>query len=198
MTFKIQNTKINISLPFCLMVTFLLIVDTSGLMLISLLTVILHEIGHFVSMKRFGCAPKELKLSFYGVFIVSPSVYSSDTDKVTVALFGPLFNLIALIFSSVLFMITNYSYFLVFALVNFVFGFFNILPVRGLDGGTVLLNVMTKKCGQVKGTLIFNIISAIVIFFMILCGIYILLNGFKNPTLLLTGIYLALLNIIKL
>lgn len=197
MSFRFFNTSISVSVPFCLMVTFLLIIDTTNLFIISFLTVALHEIGHYVALRKLNLAPKELKLTLNGIFIVAPTCFSSKKEEVKVALFGPFFNLIAIIVFTALYVIFKNVIFIKVSLVNFTFGVFNMLPINGLDGGTVVAEILNKFLGQAKGQFVFRLISLTFGFFMVFGGVYMLISGFKNPSLLIVGIYLCILNFIK-
>lgn len=197
MKFKILNIEISVSVLFCVLITFLLILDSTGLMSISLLTVLVHELGHLACMKKLNCYPKAFNLTLYGVFIVSPSVYSNENEKMFVALSGPLVNLaLFIIFYFINFVIRS-DYLLKFSLVNFIFFLMNMLPINGLDGGTITECLFIKKLGVSKGQKYAHIVSLLVVFVVLMFGIFILMKNYKNITLLLLGIYLFVLNIIK-
>ena len=198
MKFKIFNIEISISVLFCVLIAFLLIVDSSGLMSISLLTVVLHEFGHLICMKRLNCSPKALNLSIFGIFIVSPSVYSNNKEKALVAISGPIVNLITCVLFLIIYSIFKIEILLIVSAVNLLYALFNLLPIVGLDGGTVMQSTLIKIFGVEKGKKISVIVSFFTVFIVITLGVFILINNIYKPTLLLLGIYLFVLNILKL
>lgn len=197
MKFKIFNIEISISVLFCILISFLLIIDTTGLMAVSLITVLIHEFGHLVCMKYYRCSPKALKLSFYGVFIVSPSVYSSVKEKVVVAASGPFANLLLLLILLIINLKTKSKFISWLIISNFAFFFINMFPINELDGGTICKSFLKKLLGNEKGNKVFQVISCLFIIIIFFLGVTVFLNGAKNPTLLLLGIYLFVINILK-
>ena len=83
-----------------------------------------------------------------------------------------------------------------FAIVQLVEGAMNLFPVKSLDGGTLVrlfLNALNIK----RSELIFNLISFMSSIAIFVIGTAIAVKNVSNPSLLLLGIYLIILNIIK-
>lgn len=197
MKFKLFNIEINISVLFCLVLSFLLIIDKTGLMTLSLLTVIIHETGHLICMKRLRCCPKSLKFTAYGIFIISPFVDTDSKEKAIIAFFGPFFNFITAVITYLINLKTNNKMLLNFLIVNTIFAVFNFLPIKGLDGGTVLNGILERfRCKNKEKIL--TVISFIFTFLLIFFGVTVFLRSFGNISLLLLGIYLFVINLMKL
>lgn len=197
MKFKFLNIEISISVLFCLVLSFLLIIDKTGLMTLSLLTVVIHETGHLICMKRLKCCPKSLKFTAYGIFIVSPFVDTDIKEKAVIAFFGPFFNFITAVITYLINLKLNNSTLLNFTIVNIIFAVFNFLPIKGLDGGTVLNGIFAKLRLKNKEKIL-TVISFIFTFLLIFFGITVFLRNFGNISLLLLGIYLLVINLMKL
>ena len=60
MIFKLFNIEFQISVPFAVMLAFLLVTDKTGMMSASVSAVALHELGHLIWMKRCRTAPKSV------------------------------------------------------------------------------------------------------------------------------------------
>jgi hypothetical protein len=98
----------------------------------------LHEAGHLVAMIFFGCYPKKISLGIAGIRIDKTDFSLSFMQECIVALCGPFVNLVLmLIFSE------NFSS-LPF-IINSGLLFVNLLPVKSLDGGRFIYNLILLK-----------------------------------------------------
>lgn len=195
MRFCIFGVTFDITVPFVVVVAFLLIMDNTGLMSASLFAVISHEIGHLFIMKRIGCAPRSVKFTVSGVLICGTS-YCSIRDNVIIALSGPFVNFVFALFFYCLNTIIDTRLILVNSAVCLLVGLVNMLPIKGLDGGTVCFAILNAICGA-KAQVLFKLISLFTAVAMITIGIIVFITNFSNPSLLLLGLYLIILNIIK-
>lgn len=197
MKFKLFGTEIYISFLFCAVITIMLATDKTGLIVPALFAIIMHEIGHLFAMWVLDCGPKSIKLIPASVQITS-SFSKRYKNDIIVALCGPLVNYI--LFLTLYF---NYLAFkneatLYCALLNLLIGFFNSLPVSGLDGGTILYSVLSKRVNPNKAAVIVKIITFIIAFSIILAAVILTFKGKLNISLYIVGIYLILMSIIKM
>ncbi|MBR4973522.1 MAG: site-2 protease family protein, partial [Clostridia bacterium] len=130
------------------------------------------------------------------VQITSDFTRGYKTD-IAVALCGPITNLVLF---AVLF--CNYLCFknqliLCYALLNLIIALFNLLPVNGLDGGTVLFSVMAKRTDYNRARLILKIITLIIAASVIFVGVMFTLRGKINLSIYIIGIYLLIMSILK-
>ena len=84
-----------------------------------------------------------------------------------------------------------------FGVVQFLVGAVNLLPIRGLDGGTVVRILLEKYCKRNVG-LILKLVSIGVSIGVLVLGVAVAVKNTSNPSLLLLGIYLIILNISRL
>jgi Zn-dependent protease len=84
----------------------------------------------------------------------------------------------------------------VLSAVQFLVGAMNLLPIDGLDGGDVLKNILLstniKNVGFVCSLV--SIITACAVFVL---GLAVAVKNVSNPSLLLLGIYLIIVNIYR-
>ena len=197
MKFKLFGTEIYISFLFAAVITLMLATDRTGYILPTLFASMVHEAGHLFAMWVKDCAPKKIKLIPASVQITRPvgSNYKTDID---VALCGPIVNIV--LFLTLFF---NYLAFrnqttLMFALLNLIIGIFNLLPLSGLDGGTVLFSLIAQKKGINKAALALRAITLIFSLVILTAAIIFTLKGNVNISLYIIAIYLAVMGIIKL
>lgn len=185
---RIFNTRFSVTFPFCAIVTLMLYIDKTGFMSISLAAVLVHEAGHFIAMRILKIKPREISLSLRGVLIVSPGV-ATDVGRLIVAGAGPAANIITGVVSFALgFNTVGY--------VHFIVAVYNLLMIKGLDGGEIVSALM-NICGYGEKRWIPLIVSYVSIGFLITAGTSILLF-YGNVSLILLGIYLLFLNLLAL
>ena len=197
MKLKFLGTEIYISFLFVCLVSFMIAVDRTGYIIPTGVFVILHELGHLFAMWLFECGPKRIKLVPQSIEITR-GFSNKPYGEAVIALMGPLVNI-------VLFGIfyLNYIYFknevlLTFSLLNLIIALFNLLPLIGLDGGTIVFNIVAKRFGIEKATKTVAILTIVVGFSILTFGFYVLINGSFNPSLFIIAIYLLISPLVKL
>lgn len=186
---RIFGLPVTITFPFSAMITLLLYIDRTGLMCFSLLAVLLHELGHLAAMHFVKAKPAGLELSLRGVLIISPAVPRAQ-QQLLIALSGPVTNGL---FGGLFFLLGNRAA----GAVQLIVGLYNLLPIRGLDGGSIL-KALLELCGAGEKEWILTLCSFFTAGTVMVLGLQLLLWGDSNISLLLLGVYLLLLNLLKL
>lgn len=186
--FKIFGVYIGVSVGFLGILSFMLYIDKTGLMLITLQATLFHEMGHALMMYWLGYGFEKIELKIGAVAICGKFNHSLKSETL-IALAGPLFNFL---FFSVYLAVNCFfnAQLLYHALVMLVIGVFHMLPINGLDGGTVLKNLLLKRLSYKTACSIVNIVSLVFIFGLIAFGIVVLLDTRQNPSLVFLGLYL--------
>ena len=197
MKFKLLGSEIYISFLFVAVVSLMLATDKTGLALPTLFAVSLHEMGHLLAMWIVGTPPKSIRLIPASVQITR-SISSRYKNDIIIALSGPIVN-----FALFLTLYINYLTFgsegiLSYSLINLIVGLFNLLPVTGLDGGTVLFSLIAKKRDINKAMLTLRIISLCLGAVCLILGITLTLRGKLNVSVYIISIYLFLSVLIKI
>jgi Zn-dependent protease len=195
--FKVFGTQIYISFLFAAVITVMLCFDKTGMLLPTLFAVFMHECGHLFMMWILRCAPKEIRLIPASVQITN-SFSGGYKNDVLIALSGPIVNF--LLFGVCYFNFLRYENEFVgyFALVNLVIGFFNLLPVKGLDGGTALFSLLCKFCDINKATVMVRILSLFVATVVLITAVMLILKGNPNLSLFIMGVYLVVMSVMKM
>ncbi|MBR3968544.1 MAG: hypothetical protein IKJ93_03030 [Clostridia bacterium] len=196
MKIKLFGTEIYISFLFCAVLCFMLVIDRTGLIIPTLFAVFIHESGHLLAMWAADCQPKAIRLIPTSVQIVR-SFSAKKYGEAAIAFCGPAANLVMF---SVLF--SNYSIFsseqsFKFSILNLVMAVFNLLPVSGLDGGTLLTILLSRFTDIYKAESIVRIITGIFSFCSLLLGVYLAVSGTVNISVFIVAVYLGVCSLIK-
>lgn len=143
MKFKISGIKTEVSFLFAAIIALLFITDKTGLFAPSFLACVFHEAGHLFAMKAVKAEVKSISLKPAAVEITRNPC--KDTKSIVIIqISGPLANIVLFALFLILFKALHYDIFLIFALINLAYGAFNLLPVKGLDGGNLLYTLICR------------------------------------------------------
>ena len=138
-----------------------------GLLLANYLVVVLiHELAHAYVACKLGYTLKNVTLLPYGAALDGSAVAFKAKDEVKIALAGPLINVIMGTICIALWWVfpSTYAFTSDFVFANFVTAIFNIIPAFPLDGGRVLLALISTKLSRKKAHKIVKIVG-------ITCGV---------------------------
>lgn len=180
---KLFNVEIN---PLCLPVfAFSLAFDLR--VLVPFCAALLHEIGHFAAILLSGRGVSKLVLSPLGAEIhLKPSLSSYKTDLL-VSLAGPFANILG---SMCIFICEATAFSVLFSMCNIALLLFNLLPIRGLDGGEALHSFLLLRNTAEKSDKICLYFSWISIAFLWLFSLYSLFYYNQNLSLFFATAYL--------
>ena len=197
MEFRLGRCLVAISPLFVCFLCIILLVDRTGIMLLGLISVVIHELGHLIFMIITKKQPESVSFQLGGIIIKSNG-FSGYNNDFLIAMGGCLFNLIAFSFSSYFYYKTKSEMAMLFSAGNLGLFLFNLLPVSGLDGMDLIKLKLLKKFSIEKTNKICNIIS--ISFLLTSLFVAIVLTYFKsiNPTILISLIYLIILTLISI
>ncbi|MBN2683326.1 MAG: site-2 protease family protein, partial [Bacteroidales bacterium] len=128
------------------------------LVLVVVAALIIHELGHFFTMEKFGY--KDLKIFFVpllGAYVSGENENISQREKALVYLAGPIPGIILGTIFFLAWFNTGKENFLMLATVFIYINAFNLLPVTPLDGGRFIETLFFYKNELIQ--LIFLIVS---------------------------------------
>lgn len=196
MKVKFFGTEIYISFLFCAVLCFMLAIDRTGLVIPTLFAVFIHETGHMLAMWAADCQPKAIRLIPTSVQIIrgfSPKKHG----ETAITICGPTANLVVCGVLLVNFLIFKNEQSLNFAVLNLVIAVFNLFPVSGLDGGTLLVIALSNFVNIYKAEQITQIITLIFAFLCFLLGVYLWVNGVANISVFIVAVYIAVCSLAK-
>lgn len=196
MRFKFFGTQIYISFLFCAVLCLMLVIDRTGLIIPTLFAVFIHESGHLLAMWAADCQPRAIRLIPTSVQIVR-GFSTKKHGEAAIAFCGPAANLV--FFGALLanFFIFKSEQSLTFALLNLVIAIFNLLPVSGLDGGTLLTLFLSRFTDIYKAEGIVRIITGVFAFVAFLLGVYLWVSGTVNISVFIVAVYLGVCSLLK-
>lgn len=197
MRFKAFGTEFYISFLFAAVITAMLAFDRTGFILPLLFAVLIHELGHLAAMWVLDCAPKRVRLVPAAVEITT-KIGGGGKYEIIIALCGPAVNLLLFATLFVNYLAFNNDSYLTSGLINLLIGLFNLLPVTGLDGGTVLFNILCRKTEPSRAALIMRIINFSVAAAALIAAVTLCFKGQFNLSFFILALYLAVMSIIKI
>lgn len=137
----------NFHWSFLLLGIFLIIFGKGGIFLCYVIFGILHEIAHSLVGKRLGYKLNIITMMPYGASLSGNNSPLKPIDEIEIALAGPLFNMFMVVLAIFLKHIglNCYEILDMIASVNMSYLIFNLLPVFPLDGGRILLAILSIK-----------------------------------------------------
>lgn len=161
-----------------------------------LLCAILHEMGHSLVGKRYGYKLNVITLMPYGAMLSGANKPFSKSEEIKIAIAGPLVNVILMIVSLLICWIFPVAKSVLneFVYCNLYTFCFNVLPVYPLDGGRVLLAILSQKKPYLvarKITTIFGIVITAIFFLLFFVSFFYNLNYMLgiNALFLLIGLF---------
>lgn len=200
MQIKFKDTTYKISFTFLASILYVLTVNKSQTLSFVLLFSILHEMIHLIFIYCFSVAPRMVSFNFLGANIKRGITTSYKINsEIIINASAPVFNL----FTGVIFYLLSrfFSYYDVIfteiANVNFVLGFFNLIPFYSFDGGNTLKYILLKYVNEEITERTLTVVSLLVTVTFSFISIHIFLNYKHNFSLIIMSIYMFLSIIFK-
>lgn len=184
--FVVRGIKCRVSPLFPALVALLLFEQTADVALACLLASLIHELGHVLAMCMLGMPPKECALGLFGLRLQLRQATLSYEKYLFVAAAGPLVNGLV---ASALWLLDRPQT----VWVHLLLALLNILPVSALDGGEILRCVFGTLGWQTIVERVLTVTSVISVLALSTVGVVAFVMGEGNGTLILFGMYPAVL-----
>lgn len=145
--------------------------------IVTLFCAVMHELGHYFAACLYHAPPTRIVIYPFGADMELPVGLRSYKSDVFIALAGPFFNLI-LLFLGITLSLGEF-----FCACNLALAFINLMPVRGLDGGTVLTNILLSFLLPKTAERIVSGVTFTILFLLYLFSVYFLFSGKGDPSL---------------
>ena len=177
-----------------MIITLLLLVDTTGQMPCIMLAVITHEFGHLLAMSLFKNFPRAIRLLPFAVDIeMNNSITMSPIQEVILHSAGILSNLLNICIFINIYRVYQSEYFIILSAANAGIAIFNMLPIQSLDGLNIFFSFLQcLKISSDKAEKITSIVSVGVTVIMSFFGLWLTIK-YYNLTMLLFCIYIFII-----
>lgn len=180
---KKHKLKLKITLHplFLILGVVLFFMGELTLFLVTSLSALLHELGHFVVAEKLGYTMQKIRLMPFGAELYGDFDSFYDRDEIYIAMAGPVVNFFVCVIILSLWWLkpSLYNYTQEVFTTNLVMGVFNLLPIFPLDGGRIILSYMSKKIERKNAAKIVKNITkvfAILLFCVFLITIFFKIN----------------------
>ncbi len=190
--------RFSVSIPFCLLIAVLWLLDLGGAFLPTFLAIVIHELGHIAAIKACGGTIERLDIKIFGAKIHVPELSLMSYGKeITIAAAGPAAGLLAAggAFAAACVLKTNAFDF--FIGVNIAITAINLIPVYPLDGGRIVLSGLLSLFSVRAAYAVAYAVSIISVAAMFSLCIALAMKGMLNPTLALFAGYIAICSITR-
>lgn len=194
----INIKKIGFSIHYSFLIFFLLslFIGLGELVLMYFICLLIHEGMHAFVAKKRGYKIGKIKLMATGAVLEAESDEFSVRDEIIIAIAGPLINLIIAMLLIVCWWIVpeTYNFTLDLCVINLVLFAFNMLPIFPLDGGRILLALLSKRLERKNALLITKAIAIIIsllLFVLFIFSLFTSINfslGMMSVTLFISAI----------
>jgi stage IV sporulation protein FB len=159
--------------------------------------VTIHELGHVAAAKAYGWRVRQVQLlPFGGVAAVDESTNVPAREELVVALCGPLQNAWMAVFAFLM-IETGWgdtAYWEYFLEANVMIGLFNMLPVLPLDGGKLLLGLLSYMVSYHRALVCALYSSLLLSIMMVTAAVIRYPSGGIQLNLLVIGVFLFYTN----
>ena len=169
---------------------FILMRDLAGFF-IFVGVVLTHELGHYFVAKKLGYRLDSFFLAPYGVSLnYKESVFEAG-DEVKIAIAGPLVNFSLAFVAIAFWWIFPATYFFTqtFVTQSILLGLFNLLPCYPLDGGRIVVGLLSGKMERKKSVALVTTLNFVFSFLCFVCFVISCIVSF-NPTFALATCFL--------
>ena len=189
MFIKIKKIKIHIICLFLILL--FILINFSIYILILFFCILIHEIGHIIFIKANKFNILSIEILPFGINISTDNKLAPYKTDVMIALSGPFMNLISALVIFIIIRLNGYVSILFFAmLTNIIYAVINLFPVKSLDGGKAVNNILKIVLPEHPARIISEVISAVFLGILSLFAFFVLMITEYNFTLILLCCYL--------
>ena len=184
MQFKIKSTRIELSFTFLALILLTTCFDKEGILLISLISSVIHELIHIAFIIALGGKISEISFSIFGGNIKrSKALRLTNLKEFFISISAPATNIIV----GALLLFFNFE---LWGYINLIIGGFNILPFYDFDGGRGLFYLFSNYLNHASVNKILNITSVLSVILISTFTVAVFFNGETGISMLLLCVYM--------
>lgn len=184
--FGVHAGRLTLTPGFLFVLGAALWMDEGRLLLFSVSSAALHELGHLAACGLLGVPVWRIRLTCCGGEL-RPARHLTGWEECITAFAGPLVNLFLAALSVPKAGEEDWA---LFAGVNLILGFFNLLPMLPLDGGRIIHGLLSIRWGSERAGEALGVFSRVLLALCFLPAAWLCVMG--NPSLMVVVVGLAL------
>lgn len=189
MKINFADIDIRINISFAAIITLMLIIDESGICALALFCCIFHEAGHILCLWAMNEKPERIVFSFYGIKLERlPIAFHGKINEIIIFASGPFANLVLSLFLMIISVVNETLK--TWAVISLITGLFNLIPIRPLDGGSIVYSMLCRVMKEEKADAICDAVSMVVIIPLLIAGV-VVASKTRNYSLLASAVYLT-------
>lgn len=168
--------------------------ETIALVVGLFASIVLHELGHALTARRYGIRTADITLYLFGGVARLERMPRSGGPELLIALAGPAVSFVTALSLGLLALVVSRlgqpvpGLLIELANLNAMLGLFNLLPIFPMDGGRVLRALLSGPLGRLRATEVAAFLGRGV---AIVGGAYFLANGMTQLVILAIFVYFA-------
>jgi stage IV sporulation protein FB len=155
-----------------------------------LLAAVMHELGHLTVMYLCGIEAEQVTFYPFGLDIRADKYSRTYGQEVIIRLAGVIANFVCAACSFVIYLYVNNIYVSFFMVVNVILLIVNIIPIKSLDGGMALENLLLMRYDITKVGTVMKVVSFVFLLLLWVAAVYLLLYSDGNYTLFAMCVFL--------
>lgn len=189
MKLRLKGVSLFVGYEAAAALTAALLLDRGNHVVCCFFAAMLHELGHLLMMCRCGVRVEAVSVRLFDILIEADSP-AKKRDDIMVTLGGVAANFL---FAILLFPLSEKL-----SLPNLMIGVFNLLPVMGLDGGHLLVLLLSERFSHKVCQAVLYGCSALFMIPFLFFGFLFLLRSGYNYSLLAIALYLPAALLVKI
>lgn len=143
-TYKLFNFQ---GSPVLFRITFLLLflLMPPSMVVAAFISILLHELAHAYTANKLGYQVNNIYIDVFGGAAEMDLNHIPEKDSMKIIAAGPLSNLILFAIFSLVPATICYGFFKDLSFINLLLFAFNILPIKPMDGGLLLRDILLSK-----------------------------------------------------
>ena len=193
-----MEVKFKVNPLFVIFVCILIYLGYFEILVSYLIVIMLHEFAHAYVAKKLGYKLNVIHIMPHGVSIGGANMYFSNKDEIYIAMAGPILNIILCVIGVALWWVIPMSYAVTeyFVWANIGIALVNMLPIFPLDGGRIMLGILSSKYRRKTAQKIVQVLGIV-----LSCAVIVLfaITTFWAPnyTILVMGVFLLLTSLME-
>jgi stage IV sporulation protein FB len=181
--------KLTVDGGFLLLIAAAVFFDAGRLFCVAVIAAAVHELGHYLALRRAGCHVTGIRLGLTGFSMEYAGALSYRGEVLTAAA-GPAAGIVLAVIAAIVGRCLWIYALFELAAVSALLSAFNLLPAYPMDGGRIFRAMMAMRFGERAASRAACVASCAVILLLLVAGIDLAFRSGRSFTLLTAALWL--------